>query len=101
MNVTSVVLPGNAPRAIAIAQSVPSTRETPVDRSATSSDRRTDGHSSRNRHIRSYHRVDSAGGGRLNTAEALIETTSVTTSGASSVSTTRAVTVHIATVAAR
>src|SRR6266568_4707174 len=101
MKVTSVVFPGNEPRVTAMAQSVPSTSETTVDSAAIPTERRTAGHSSRRRSIRSYQRDDSAGGGRLNTDEALTETASVTTSGTRSVRTTVAVTVHIATIAAR
>src|SRR5437762_14069905 len=101
MNVTSVVLPGNDARVSAMAHSVPSTSETAVERSAIVTDSRTAGHSSRRRSMRSYQRGDSAGGGRLNTDDALTDTASVTTSGASSVRTTSAVTVHITTTAAR
>jgi hypothetical protein len=72
-----------------------------VESTAISTERRTDGHSSRSRSMRSYHRVDSVGGGRLNTADVLIDTANVTTSGATSVSTTSTVTVHMTIVAAR
>src|SRR5262249_50749819 len=100
MNVVSAVLPGNVPRAIAIAQSVPSTSAAPVESSAISSESQTDGQSSRECSTCSYQRVDNAGGGRLKTGEALTDTASVTASGASRVSTTSAVTVHMAIVAA-
>src|SRR6266481_5537801 len=100
MNVVSATLPGNVPRAIAIAHSVPRTSATTVDSSAISSESRTDGHSSRDCATRWYQRMESAGGGRLKTEEALTDTASVTASGASRVSTTRAVTAHITIVAA-
>ena len=102
MNVTSAVLPGNVPRAIAIAHSVPSTSE--IDGGEERDLERQPHGRARARascSMRWYQRSDSAGGGRLKTEEALTDTASVTTSGASSVSTTRAVTVHITTVAAR
>src|SRR5437773_4186372 len=101
MNVTSVVLPGNDTRVTAMAHSVPSTSETAVERSAIAIESRTAGHSSRRRSMRSYQRSDNAGGGRLNTDDALTDTASVTTRGASSVRTTSVVTVHMMTTAAR
>src|SRR5438445_3531019 len=101
MKVTSAVLPGNVPRVTAIAQSVPSPSEMAVDTAAIPTERRTAGQSSRRRSIRSYQLDDSAGGGRLKTDDALTETASVTARGARRVRTTAAVTVHIATTAAR
>src|SRR5262250_1413447 len=90
MNVTSAVLPGNDPRVTPMAHSVPRASDTAVEARAIANDSRTAGQRSRNRSVRSYQRVESAGGGRLNTGDALTETASVTINGASRASTTAA-----------
>ena len=73
--------PGKRPRTRAMAQSVPSTRATTVEKAATSIDVSSAGQSPRVPARLSYQRIDQSGGGRVKTLDEPNETATVTTSG--------------------
>ena len=73
--------PGKRPRTRAMAQSVPSTRATAVEKAATCSDVEQRGPQAARVGERSYQRSDQSGGGRVKTLDEPNETATVTTSG--------------------
>src|SRR4051794_19410023 len=74
--------PGNFPRAIAMAASVPQTNEIAVDNSAISSDSSSDGQKPSSRPILPYQRVDAPVSGRSNTGVGEKLAAAITSSGA-------------------
>src|SRR4051812_18436539 len=73
--------PGKRPRTRAMAQSVPSTSATAVEKAAICSDVSSEGHRPRVLASRSYQCVDQSGGGRVKMLDEPNDTATVTTSG--------------------
>src|SRR5471032_96880 len=73
--------PGKRPRTRAMAQRVPSTRATAVEKAAIWIEVRSEGHRPRAVASLSYQRSDQSGGGRVNTLDEPNETATVTSSG--------------------
>src|SRR5476651_1312694 len=87
--------PGKRPRTRAMAQSVPSTRATAVEKAAIWIEVRSDGHRPRELASLSYQRNDQSGGGRLKTADEPNEAATVTTSGVIRKTTVKIAAIHM------
>src|SRR6267154_5559269 len=87
--------PGKWPRTRAMAQSVPSTRATTVEKAATSIDVSSEGQSPRVPARLSYQRIDQSGGGSEKTLDEPNETATVTTSGVIRKITVKSAAIHM------